>query len=566
MKSGSYTTRKKLLQRVKKEKPAHGIIKLLELRKNSPIPLNPRLIENTKIKSPERKLAFEGLKIIEEADNSLNINISKYKKQEEENQLFLKHFKAYKSIENKNTYKALQRKEFAFGNLLQTYEDKGISFQDFFNKDILKKSGIILRKKNLIEDYFSDEVKKEGEKSRKIIKYENFLSKLSVENKKSLIRRLPFQNATQIKELEDKKKSDRNFLLGEEQADQKEKEEIQKLLSQNEKLTNLIEIDKKNFQHLYKINDYNKNIFDDVDDDNNSSEKNNIENYSHMGNEKNKEYNNEIKLTKKEINEEDIKKDFNHSKNYKSIFDNDNDNEIENKNDISKMESMNFTRRTKKLSTTLPSISVSRKGIKKKEAFHYSSKNIDSNARTVENKLLKFRLRKQNKLKDDENINKKVITNLENIKNKRKINVKNISISSTDRTIMKSVIKKNNSQPNVFSIKDTYEKLNECNKKNYQEENINKILQNFYGKKINDVSAKNVGIKFYNFLHQLKGKLFQKGFKDYIYIKYKDILSKEFKQKINLSKTLSEKIKNRANYFVEKYTEQFNKLNQQYKI
>ena len=563
MKIGSFTNRKKLLQRIKKEKSSHSIIiKLLELKKKPPISLNPRLIENTKIKSPERKLAYEGLKIIDEAGNSLNINKSKYKKQEEENQLFLKHFRTYKTIKNKNTFKAVQKKEFAFGNLLQTYQDKGITFQDFFNKDILKQSGITLRRKNLIEDYYSDEVRKGGAKSRKIIKYKNFLSKLSVENKKCLIRRLPFQNATQIKELEDKIKIDKDFLLGEEQTIQKEKEEIEKLLSQNERLTNLIEVDKKNFEHLYKIHDYNKNIFDN-DDDNNSSEINNIRSYSHLGDEKN---NNEIKLSLKEISEEDIKKDLNQPQNYKSIFANDNDNEIENKNDISKMESLNFTRRTKKLSTTLPSISVSRNRIQKKVTFHESGKNLDLNARTVENKLLKFRLRKQNTLREDDNINKIVIPNLlEKIKNKRKINAKNISISSTDRTIMKSVIKKNNSQPNIFSVKDTYEKLNECNKKIYQEENIKKILENFYGKKITDVNAKNVGIKFYNLLYSLKGKLYQKGLKDYIYIKYKDILSKEFKQKISISKSLTEKIRNRANYFVEKYTEQFNKLNQKNK-
>ena len=559
--------KKKLLKRVNKENSSQStIVKLLEIKKKQPISLNPRLFEIQKTKSPHRRVVYEGLKLIKEATNSLDENKIKYKNKEEENQLFLKHFKTYKEINNKNTYKTFQKKEYAFGKLLKTYEYKGMTFQNFFNKDILKESGIILRKKKLIENYYSDEVRRGGEKDRKIVKYENFLSKLSYETKRNLIKRIPFQNVNLIKELEDNIKNNRDFLLGEEQTFQKKKDEIRKLMYENENLENLIEEEKKNFSRTKynisrnKINGENKRILIDIDD-NNISEINNINNYSRIENEvfkketikEKKKENDDANITESEI-KNTIKKDFEH-KILKSLFDDE--------NEVSKFKSMNVTRRTKKLGTTFPSMRIPQKILNKKVTCRKSSSNLDTNSKKAESRLFEIKLRKQNTLKHDNNINRIVIPKLfENSKNKRKINMKNISVKSTDRTLAKSIMKNSNSQPNIFSIKDTYEKLKECNKKKYQIENINKILDDYFGKKLSDVNAKNVGIKFYYFLNQLKRKLYKNQYNDYIYNKYKDILSKEFKEKINMSKTLTEKIKTQSNFFIEKYTEQINKLNQ----
>ena len=181
--------RKKLINRIENDysKPL-SLIQLLNIKAKKPIILNAQTMRDKKnFYKSENKLALEGAKLIEEANINFEKNINIYNHNKEENELFSKIFKQFKSREIKNKEEKVKKYQFTFGDLLKSYENKRGNFEiTFLYKNIFNKSGILLRKQQLIEDYFSDEVKKEGNKSKKIVKYKNFLNKLLTETKKRL--------------------------------------------------------------------------------------------------------------------------------------------------------------------------------------------------------------------------------------------------------------------------------------------------------------------------------------------------------------------------------------------
>ena len=242
-KSKSFPKKKNLIIRLKQNISKNdGLIKLLELKKHKPIVINPKLVSNNKIEDNETKLAYEGSKIIEDTNNRFIKNKIKYENKRNENEDFMNYFKYYKSTKDKDIITEIEKKEYAFGKLLKAYEDKGISFQgNFFHKDIYNQSGILLRKKNLVEEYYEKQVKKEGVNGKKIIKYENFINKLLNMTKYKLILKKPFRNykSKATRKLEEQK-NHTNY--------EKIKEQINKQIQENNLIINLIHSEEKNLQ------------------------------------------------------------------------------------------------------------------------------------------------------------------------------------------------------------------------------------------------------------------------------------------------------------------------------
>lgn len=356
-------TRKKLIRRMKNEQDkskSDSLLQLLLPKSKNQIPLTERLCKDRKIDGKEFKLAYGGLKLIHELNTNFKKNMGNYNNMKEENQFFFKKFKIYETARNKNIYERIIENERAFGNLLKEYENKGINFQgNFFNKDILNKSGILLVKKKLIEDYYSNEVKNEGDKSRKIIKYENFLSKLKDTAKNKLMLKIPFKNSSKsllnMEEKEKEKEINRKMEYLEierKQKFEKKQDEINKLISDNNMLQKLIIIEKdiykssilkrdkdkdKEQEKLYNFDDIKFNFFSNSqnseikNDDksinsNNSNENLNINKISMNRNDNNnllnKSSSKSLFINNNKNLENKIKKIL-HNKSEKNLIDND---------------------------------------------------------------------------------------------------------------------------------------------------------------------------------------------------------------------------------------------------
>ena len=558
MQNKSLSSQRKLIKRIKGDRSkSDSLIQLLEMKKKKPITLNPKIIKDkTKFDKSENKVALEGVKIIQESNNTFVKNINNYNERKENNEFFTNRFKKYKSLANKDKIEEIEKNKFILGNLLRAYEDKGINFGgNFFHKGIYNVSGILLRKKKLIEDYYAKEVKKEGNKSRKIIKYKNFLNKLSTQVKDKILRKNPIQskNKTQ-KEEKNKYHKITDFEIGQIHECIKKKKEIKKLISENNLLKKLIDIDKTNFQikkdekYLYEKNkeDDNKKILIYTN--------NNSENYISLDNES--EDNNELKdisTIRKKRNKDSEKnlddKALPSKLMFRTIFN-------ENNNKLSKAFLLKKEDNSKS-NRSLPQIEITRNKVKKTVSFNNT--NVTSaNIRSIESALFKTRLKDKTKQG-----NSKIFPSFNKIRNQRKSNLKMLkkiyTMNNSDRTIIKD--KTNNSQPNFSSVEDTYEKLIKYDVKS-KDNKVSKILENFYGDKIKKIDRKTDGLKLLNFLYKIRGKIIQNEIKDLIYSKYRDLLTDEFENKIILDKTLNEKLKNRAAFYIHNYCQNINKLNQ----
>ena len=558
MQNNNLSSQRKLLKRIKGDRSkSDSLIQLLEMKKKKPITLNPKIIKDkTKFDKSENKVALEGVKIIQESYNTFVNNINNYNERKENNEFFTNKFKKYKSLANKDKIEVIEKNKLIFGNLLRAYEDKGINFGgNFFHKGIYNVSGILLRKKKLIEDYYAKEVKKEGNKSRKIIKYKNFLNKLSTQVKDKLMKKNPIQskNKTQ-KEEKNKYHKITDFEIGQIHECIKKKKEIKKLISENNLLKKLIDIDRTNFQIKKDEKDlYKKN----KEDDNNKIliyTNNNSENYISLDNES--EDNDELKdisTIRKKRNkggEKNIDDKAIHRKlMFRTIFN-------ENNNKLSKAFLLKKEDNSKS-NHSLPQIEININKVKKTVSFNNT--NVTSaNIRSIESGLFKTRLKSKIKEK-----NSKIFPSLDKIKNKRKSNVgmlkKIYTLNNSDRTIMKD--KTSNSQSNFSSVEDTYEKLIKYDVKSKYNK-VHKILENFYGCQIKEIDGKINGLKLLNFLYKIRGRTIQNEIKDVIYSKYRDLLPDEFEKKINVDKNLNEKLKKLGAYFIHNYCQSLNKLNQ----
>ena len=361
------------------------------------------------------------------------------------------------------------------------------------------------------------------------------------------------KNKTQ-KEEKNKYHKITDFEIGQIHECIKKKKEIKKLISENNLLKKLIDIDRTNFQIKKDEKDlYKKN----KEDDNNKIliyTNNNSENYISLDNES--EDNDELKdisTIRKKRNkggEKNIDDKAIHRKlMFRTIFN-------ENNNKLSKAFLLKKEDNSKS-NHSLPQIEININKVKKTVSFNNT--NVTSaNIRSIESSLFKTRLKSKIKEK-----NSKIFPSLDKIKNKRKSNVgmlkKIYTLNNSDRTIMKD--KSSNSQPNFSSVEDTYEKLIKYDVKSKYNK-VHKILENFYGCQIKEIDGKINGLKLLNFLYKIRGRTIQNEIKDVIYSKYRDLLPDEFEKKINVDKNLNEKLKNLGAYFIHNYCQSLNKLNQ----
>ena len=549
MKIPKVFSEKVLLKRMKKNKPKYrNLIKLLETKAKKQIPLNIKLILDKNTDDSENKTALEGLKLNYEINNNFNeikFNIDESIKQ---NQNLFNRFKVYKSASDKDIIKKIEKKQNTFDRILKAYEDKGFYFQSgFINKNIYNKSGVLLRKKKPIEDYYSIQIKYEKKANDKVIKYENFYNKISREAQKRLIIKSAFKVQEQLEELERLYWENKNYDF-ERIEDLKKKSRTKKLIKENNLLKKLINIDKINFKKsLDKIEQENK-----IDDDKKFLNLND----------------NSINHDDKEENNIGSKTIYNNNnlskinKENKSIF-NDKDS-IDNYND----DSMNIIKKEipkiyrtifdKKYNTI---ISRDRRKTLKKISFSNSMDISSSNGKTNESEIFQSRLRGKS-FANGIYVQKFPIL-YDKIKNRRKSNLEVMKIfntnNSTDRTSeKKTFFVNNNSMPNFSSIEDTYDYLSKYkNKRN----KVDEKLKEYFSENIKDIDKKNNGFTILNEFNELKEKVLKKNpLNKKIFIKYRDILPKDFNKLVILNNSVNRKIKDGVVDFSHHYFSKINKL------
>jgi len=524
MKSQSSFSEKVLLKRMKKNRRKYrGLIELLETKAKSQIPLNIKLILKAKTDDSENKEALEGLKLNHELNNNLNDIKNSLNESKEKNKKFFDHFKIYKSISENNILKKIERKQNSLSNVLKPYEDKSFYFQnDFLNKNIFNQSGILLRKKKLVDEYYSTQVKK-GEKNV-INKYENFYKKMERETKKRFIIKSAYKVAEQLEELD--KKNEENKFYFERQESIKKAKSIKKLLFENNLLKKLINIDKINL----------KNKLDNI------------------GQENKKDISSSIDIEKEEKNLNKI------TKGNKSIF---ND-----KESINNYNNDNINMMTnKKIFEKKHYILIPRGSSKTHKKISFNNSIDISPSNTIESSIFQSGLKKINFAKKEHSEIFPIL--YDKIRNKRRSNSNlemikmiNNTNNSTDRTSeKKSFLIKNNSVPNYSTIEDTYDYLS----KNKNSSNkIQVKLKEYYDDNIKELDKKNNGFKILNdFNDLLKTKILMKNPLDKkIYIKYKDIMHENFSNIVKLNNTVNKKLSDGVIDFTEHYITKINKLNQ----
>ena len=549
MKIPKVFSEKVLLKRMKKNKPKYrNLIKLLETKAKKQIPLNIKLILDKNTDDSENKTALEGLKLNYEINNNFNeikFNIDESIKQ---NQNLFNRFKVYKSASDKDIIKKIEKKQNTFDRILKAYEDKGFYFQSgFINKNIYNKSGVLLRKKKPIEDYYSIQIKYEKKANDKVIKYENFYNKISREAQKRLIIKSAFKVQEQLEELERLYWENKNYDF-ERIEDLKKKRRTKKLIKENNLLKKLINIDKINF----------KNSLDKIEQENKKDDDKKLLNIN----------DNSINHDDKEENNIGSKTIYNNNnlskiiKENKSIF-NDKDS-IDNYND----DSMNIIKKEipkiyrtifdKKYNTI---ISRERRKTLKKISFNNSMDISSSNGKTNESEIFQSRLRGKS-FANGIYVQKFPIL-YDKIKNRRKSNLEVMKIfntnNSTDRTSeKKTFFVNNNSMPNFSSIEDTYDYLSKYkNKRN----KVDEKLKEYFSENIKDIDKKNNGFTILNEFNELKKKVFKKNpLNKKIFIKYRDILPKDFNKLVILNNTVNRKIKDGVIDFSHHYFTKINKL------
>lgn len=539
MKNKSISSKKKLMKRLSKDELIpESLINLLKMKPDKPIVINPRLIEGKKhYNRNDNKLALEGVKLIKESNTILKENKNKYNYNKQMNEIFESKFQRFKSSHNKTKYDEIKNFQFTFGNLLRSYENRGkIMDTKFLNKSIYTKSGILLRRKKLIFDYYSDEVKREGNQSKKIIKYNNFMNKLLGTTQKKLILKVIIPNNRSSKNLLKKIAGEIKPPNDEEKLQEKQKE-IEKLISENDLLKQLIDIEENNFETTRRLGQ--------LSDKKNNEEENKILLYTNENEKNDSEFNvslnlegkkNIISHNKESINIESIQ----HPETFRTIINEDN-------------KLIGLDKSVKKYENLKSDRTMTNKKINKDKINRLISLNNSTKMRTIESGFFKTRLK--NKIKKE----KKIFPPIDKSYNKRKSNlieIKNNSINSEKN------MKKNNSQTNFTSVEDTYNRILKYNNSTKKNDNINKMMTEFYGNKIKGMDSKKAGINLLNFFYKMKGRTIQNEMSEQIYSKYKGLLPKKLENKIIIDKQLNEQIKNRATYYVQHYTNKFNQLSQ----
>ena len=559
------------------------IERILSFKKPKELILNPRLNRNKNHNDYERQTYNEICKSFHQFDKKFKKDIINYNNKKEENNLFIRAYKTYTKINPKmNNPKKIEKRNYVFGNLLNSYEKKGLKFKkEFFNNDIYKESGLLLRKASNLEDYFEKEVHAKFTRSKKGEKNIKFLKKISEQVKKLCKSNINNQ-------------SNKNISLSFERYDNKNaitfrrkmnKEDYFKFFKQLKLYQNKIEKEEKeikneinNLKELISTEEKNNKLKHDKNThNNNNNSNNNIKSYI-------KSYNNYSKT--KNINNHII--NYNNNKILDKILglstltpkNNIFINNYKNKENTFNLSPINNFNKTK-----------IKNNIKPKKYFNnikrYNSYN-DLSYHSIEskNEYYKFSNSKRRKMP---NFNKlKIISNnyINNKKYKKKyfssrnfsdINtIENISTNKTDKIYANKNISllKNNSQNNILnktntikqSIESIYEKISKINfqprKTIKNGENIDNLYKNFYGDKIKKFNNLEVLMNYFN----IKENILNSENKNSKYLKYKELLYNKNNNLINITKEQNEKLKeNPINYikalYVKRFKENFDKNN-----
>lgn len=581
-----------LIRKLKLEGRAkdNNIEKILSFKKPKALTVNPKLINNKNNKEEEKKnRAYnEALNMINQFNKNYKNNIINYIEKKDENTNFLKGYKKCKKKNGKTKeMEEIDQRTYVFGQLLKLYDEKGLKIPgEFFYNDIYKESGLLLVKRSKMDEYFEDEIKKNGE-SRKGIKSIQFLKKLSDGIEKVYRKRILEKNKikpnksmsdmsrenldrdnTQKNRAKMTKKDYFNFFqrvnanLNDIKKQEKEIQKLKELISREEEENNLLfkSNNNNNFDNVNSniyIESYNnfsniKKIKETKTDEtaNNSNSFNNLELYtsSTAAPKNNSVLNSKTRNKLLLDNNSNLinSSSFNEINNIiiENNTDNkDNLNEIQNNNSIGNIDPETVNLR----------LSLEQKRVKRASMIKFKTMNKTKLIPPISlNKIIDRRKSFLPTFFAHLNTSENIYS-MKSDKMLSKIHLKNIPM------------KKNNSQPNIIKkpIKEIYEKVARFHfhpfKKLKNNESIDDILKKFYGDKFNELrnnDPKEILKKF----SSMKGNILNNESQNYIYSKYKEILPNIMKNKIRKNNEQNEQLKEHPlnylkSFYYKKYIE-----------
>jgi len=608
-----------LLVKLKNEDKEHynSIDKILTFKKPKVYKIDPKLTDKKKNNEEENdnKAYNEALQIIHKFNNKFNNNIKSYHSKKDENNNFIKGYKQYKKINAKLYVKEIEQKNYVFGQLLNLYSKKGIKVpHTFFHKDVYKQSGLLLTKRDKMDEFFEQEVNTKCLKSRKGAKSIRFLERMSNEVGKAFRQRIlnikkncnnGFSNIStlsydnddykEIKKIKPREKmSKQDYFFFFDQINSKINE-IQKQEKENDRLRQLISFEEKKHLLMHNSNNNNNNT------NNSINESFNISKY---GKNRNNINNNNFGLISQGES--------------KTI-----DTFINNKKKISPNNSNNYNNELCTSSTLVPknnSVFNTGENIEKENRLNKNLSNLvlfdlNNNILKSEEKIKTKRVLKnvkfnnshinishRNTESDPENLrismripNRRRISTIiinpfkkkqlpsmlfNRTKNRRRsylpklnFNIINTTYNRKDKNkekidlIKKYPMPKNNSQPNIINKKGTlneiYERVNKINFRPFHKlknkETIRDLYKDFYGDKIDKFDSKKNHKDILTNYYNLKNQIIGSEQKNDIYSKYKEILPKIMIKKLKITKELNETLKeNPLNYAKALYNKKYN--------
>lgn len=586
-----------LLKKLKLEGRAadNNIEKVLSFKKPKPLTINPKLLNNNKFNNdPEnnKNHAYnEALRIIHNFNNKFKNNIKNYNIKKEENNNFMKGYNKYKKVNKKINIEEIEKNNYIFGKLINEYSKKGIKVPNqFFYNDIYKESGLLLCKKNKMDDFFEQEVKKKGGKSRKGAKSMRFLQKLSYEVQKVFRKRLlsckeqkkenvsmSYENESMRNIVKNRTKMEKadyfyffdkiNFNLEQMKKEEKEIQKLKELITIEENENQLYCNKKYNGNSNSMSNIYN-NANNYIESYNNYS-KNNRKANKYRGDDKwnnqnnsnsnNNSYNNNELCTSSTMIPKNNSISYGHKINEKIK-----------KNNFGNVSNINLH------SSSLDENNINIQNFITNKKILNNKKNNISNidiSQEQENQSFPIKLKPSKRASNIKIVplnNTKIVPPIyiDKIKNRRKsfLPIANFSFLNTVENHNSNItdkintnksnpsisLHKVNSQPNVLkgknTIKEIYESISKISfhpfKKFKNGEKINGIYKKFYGEQIkayenNANNKKDLLRNYYN----IKRKIVQNDINNNIYSKYKELLPNIMVNNIRKNNDIDERLK-----------------------
>ena len=585
-----------LLKKLKLEGRAadNNIEKVLSFKKPKPLTINPKLLNNNMFNNdPEnnKNQAYnEALRIIHNFNSKFKNNIKNYNIKKEENNNFMKGYNKYKKV-NKNNIEEIEKKNYIFGELINAYSKKGIRVPNqFFYNDIYKESGLLLCKKSKMDDFFEQEVKNKGEKTRKGAKSMKFLQKLSYEVQKVFRKRLlsckeqkkenvsmSYENESMrnlVKNRTKMEKADYFYFFDKIHSNleqmKKEEKEIQKLkelitIEENENPLNSNKKYNGNNNSMSNIYNNSNNIIESYNNYSKNNRKANKYRGDDSWNKQNNSNNNSNSYNNNELCTSSTMIPKNNSISYGHKI-----NEKIKKNNLGNVSNINIH------SSSLDENCINIQNFITNKKILNNRKNNISNidiSQEQENQSLPINLKPSKRASTIKIVslnNPKIVPPIYigKIKNRRKsfLPIANFSFLNTVENHNANIIdkintnksnpsislRKVNSQPNIIkdknTIKEIYDSITKISfhpfKKFKKAEKINGIYKKFYGEQIKDFenNAKNKKDLLINYFN-IKRKIIQNEVNNNIYSKYKELLPNIMVNNIRKNNDIDERLK-----------------------